>query len=247
MATAITAIIVDDEQDSIGNLNRIIKNEINGVDVIASVNNAKDALEIIIDDQPDLVFLDIKMPVNDGFWLADKLNKIKSNSRIIFTTAYDEYAIEAIKYAAFDFLTKPIVTNLLIASIERYKNKSDTLSLEEKVDRLTTFFNKDKLKFKTQTGFFMVSVTGIMYCVADRNYTNIYTADGRTEIVTTYLKEVKKLLPEKLFIKVNRSTIININYIKYYNHKKKIVTLDDITQEIDIAVSLLGSRRLLKI
>ena len=247
MLKQITAIIVDDEQDAIDSLYRIVSSEIPEINIIATAKSTQVALEIFIDKQPDLIFLDIQMPVNNGFWLAEKVNKIRSSTSIIFVTAYDEYAISAIKHAAFDFLTKPIILQLLKDSIERYKSNNNGSSLDQKLNRLKAFFNKDKLKFNTHNGFLMISPEEIIYCQAERNYCNMFISNGKNELVTIQLGVLEKKILDDSFIKVNRSTIINLNYLEYFNQQEKKVTLRDTIQKYEISVSSSGARKLMKL
>ncbi len=247
MLKQITAIIVDDEQDAIDSLYRIVSSEIPEIVIIATAKSTQVALEIVIDKQPDIIFLDIQMPVNDGFWLAEKINKIRSSTNIIFVTAYDEYAISAIKHAAFDFLTKPIIPQLLKDSIDRYKTSNNGTSLDQKLDSLKTFFNKDKLKFNTNNGFLLISPEEIIYCQADRNYCNVFISNGKNELVTVQLGVLEKKLLEESFVRINRSTIINLEYLEYFNQQEKKVTLRDTIQEYEIEVSSSGVKRLMKL
>ncbi len=247
MLKQITAIIVDDEQDAIDSLYRIVSSEIPEIVIIATAKSTQVALEIVIDKQPDLIFLDIQMPINDGFWLAEKINKIRSSTSIIFVTAYDEYAISAIKHAAFDFLTKPVIPQLLKDSIDRYKTSNNGTSLDQKLDSLKAFFNKDKLKFNTNNGFLLISPEEIIYCQADRNYCNIFISNGKNELVTVQLGVLEKKLLEESFIKINRSTIINLAYLEYFNQQEKKVTLRDTIQEYEIEVSSSGAKKLKKL
>jgi len=231
MSKQITAIIVDDEQDARDGLERQIVDLLPDVNIIAKAENAQNALEIIIDEHPNLVFLDIQMPVNDGFWLANKLNKLKNGTSIIFVTAYDEYAIKAIKYAAFDFLTKPVIPELLKESVERYAANNDNMNLNQKLN----IYN----------GFIMVSPADIVYCEAEKNYCNIYLLNGKKEFVTSQLAEVEKKLAENSFVKISRSAIINLNYLETYNRKTKTVILSVIIQKFELKVSSSGEKRLL--
>ncbi len=247
MPKQITAIIVDDEQDALDSLERIINTEIPEISIVGITKNAQNALEVIINEQPDLVFLDIQMPVNDGFWLADKINKLKLNTCIIFTTAHDEYSIKAIKHAAFDFLTKPIIPQVLRDTVDRYKANSNISPLAQKLENLKAFLNNDKLKFNTYNGFFMVTAGEIIYCQAERNYCNIFLSNGKTKLVTSQLGVIEKKLTEKSFVKVNRSTLINLDYLEDYNRKEKKIIIGDVFQKFEISVSSSGAKRLMGI
>ena len=245
MSKQITAVIVDDEQDARDGLERQIIDLLPNLNIIAKAENAQNALEIIIDEHPDLVFLDIQMPVNDGFWLANKLNKLQNSTSIIFVTAFDEYAIEAIKYAAFDFLTKPVIPELLKESVDRFVANKDNGNLNEKLENLKAFLQQRKIKFNIYNGFIMVSPTDIVYCEAEKNYCNIYLSNGKKEFITSQLGFIEKKLVESSFVKISRSTIINLDYLENYNRKTKTVILSVVVQKFELKVSSSGEKRLL--
>ena len=244
MTDPITAIIVDDERDARDGLESLTNSFLPNVNIIAKSENAQNALEIIIDKHPEIVFLDIQMPVNDGFWLANKLNKLQNDICIIFVTAYDEYAIKAIKYAAFDFLTKPIDTQKLNETVSRYINNKQGYNLKQKLDSLNTFFQQDRIKLNTQYGFVMISVDDIIYCEADKNYCDIYLSNGKTEIVTLQLKEMEEKLDNTSFVKISRSVIINLNFLETFTRKTKTVILSDVLQKYEFKASSSGAKLL---
>ena len=244
MLNSITAIIVDDERDARDGLESLINRFLPKIKIIAKSENAQNALEIIIDQNPEIVFSDIQMPVNDGFWLANKLNKLKNNNCIIFITAYDEYAIKAIKYAAFDFITKPIDTQKLNETVNRYITNKEEYNLKQKADSLKTFFQQDRLKFNTLNGFVMILPEDIIYCEADNNYCNVYLTNGKMEVITLQLKYLEEKLKDKSFIKINKSTLININLLETFNRRTKMVIISDVLQKYEFKASSSGAKLL---
>ena len=246
MINPITAIIVDDESDARDALNRLLKKEIDDITVVATAENAQSALEHIADKKPELIFLDIQMPVNNGFWLADKIGKLNISTTIIFVTAYDEYSIEAIKHAAFDFLTKPVSPEFLKKAIKRFKEEKGTSNLENKLKSLLQYLKKDQLKFNTYNGFFMTSPENIIYCEADGKYCNIFTTDGKTRLVTSNLASVEQKLPAQSFVKINRYAVINTMFIEEYSRKDKALILSNFVQRFDFKVSSSGHKRIIK-
>jgi len=244
MADSIPAIIVDDERDARDGLESLIINFLPNVNIIAKSENAQNALEIIIDKQPEIVFLDIQMPVNDGFWLANKLSKLQTEICIIFVTAYDEYAIKAIKYAAFDFLTKPIDIQQLTETVERYLLRKPRYSLKQKLDNLKVFFQKDRLKLNTSYGFVMIHPNDIVYCEADSNYCNLHLNNGKTEAVTLQLKSMGEILDTELFARINKTIIINKSYLESYFEKTKMVVLSDVLQKYEFKANSSGAKLL---
>jgi len=244
MINPITAIIVDDESDARDALNRLLKKEVDEITVVATAENAQSALEHIADKKPELIFLDIQMPGKNGFWLADKIGKLNLSTTIIFVTAYDKYLIEAIKHAAFDFLTKPVLPELLKKAIERFKEEKGTSNLDGKLKKLSQFLKKDQLKFNTHNGFFMISPENIIYCKAEGNYCNLFTTEGKARLVTSNLDSVGQKLPANSFVKINRSAVINTMFIEEYITKDKILILSDFIQRFELKVSSSGHRKI---
>ena len=242
-----TALIVDDEQDAREGLERLINVDVPEVKVIAKAFNAQSALELIVDKSPDIIFLDIQMPGNDGFWLADKLGNMQIETSIIFVTAYDEYAIEAIKHAAFDFLTKPVIPEELQSSVKRYLTNNKDYNLGNKLKNLQTYLKQQRVRFNHQSGFVFINVNEIIYCRADRNYCEVVLADGKTELLTMQLGSVEKKLDKNNFLRIDRSTLINIDYLDSFDRKTKTVVLSDVIQKHEFRVSSSGARKLRKL
>ncbi len=244
MTDQISAIIVDDEKDARDGLESLINNFIPNVEIISKSENAQNALEIIIDKKPEVVLLDIQMPVNNGFWLADKLNKLQNSICIIFVTAFDEYAIKAIKHAAFDFITKPIDINKLNDSINRYILNKDGYNLNKKIEDLESYFQQDKLKINTQFGFVMILPSNIVYCEGNNNC-DVHLANGKIEVLTSNMKIMEQKLTGTSFIKINKSTIINIDYLDSFDSKTKSVILSDVIQKYEFKANSAGIKKLL--
>ena len=150
MHNQITSIITDDEQDARTGLEILLKTCLPEVEVVAKAENAEQAIGQVIKYKPDIIFLDIKMPGKDGFYVASELEKLGIETTIIFITAYDQYAIDAIKHAAFDFILKPVDPDELVKTISRYKNQKEKESLKSKLEKLAAFLKPSHLKFSTK-------------------------------------------------------------------------------------------------
>jgi len=209
--------------------------------------NAQSGLEAIIDYKPDIVFLDIQMPEKDGFWLADKLRKVGIHPEIIFVTAYDEYAIEAIRHSAFDFIIKPTDPALLKKAVIRFQEKKNNGNNHNKFELLNHFLAREKLKFNSQTGFIMVSPDDIVFCEAEGNYSVLHLSKGKRELVTQQLGVIENRINEYSFTRINRSTIVNLDYLEGYNRNTKKVTLATHLQKFELNVSYTGAKRLKRI
>ncbi len=249
MNTKLTALIVDDEPDALLGLKELIENNLPEFSKIETAENAQNALEKIIDSTPDILFLDIQMPIHDGFWLADKLSKLKINTDIIFVTAYNEYAIEAIRHSAFDFLVKPVDPDELKNAVNRYLQliNGQKNTLKEKVSRLNDFFNRERLKFNSQKGVTFLNADEIIYCEAQHNYTLLHLIDGKQLLITMQLGKTEKILKDKGFLRISRSALINKSFIEMYNRKRRTVILTDTLQKYELKTSFTGSKRLLKL
>jgi two-component system LytT family response regulator len=247
MPATLTSIIVDDEPDAIDAFKQILHSVTPEVSVLAKANNAQTGLELIIDKHPDLLFLDVEMPGHNGFWLAEKLRHFENGTDIIFITAYNEYAMQAFKYAAFDFLTKPIDPENLRNTIERYKTTNNKTVLSHKLDKLTLFLNQKKIRLDTHDGFIMVNPDEIVYCQADGAYSEIFLSNGSREVLTMHLKLLEKKLPPDKFLRINRSTTIHLDYLSRFNRKEKTVTLENLIQRYELKVSGSGAKKLKEI
>jgi len=242
-----TAIIVDDEQIAREGLELLIKNELSNIDVIAKAENAQNALEIILDKQPELIFLDIHMPINNGFWLVEKLIRLKIQTNIIFITAYDDLAVKAVEYASLDLLNKPINIDELKATVANYQQRKGSLDIKQNLKKLLSFLLRNHIKLDTQFGFLRVSVEEIVYFETENDFCRIYLSDGRTENVIVKLHELKNKLSKKTLIKINRTTIINTEFIDYFNKKKRVVVLFDTIQKYELKTDSAGAKRLLEL
>lgn len=209
----IRSLIIDDEKRSRDVLSELLLKvpDIKNLDVAADVD---EGLEKVIHYKPDLIFLDIEMPVKSGFDLVRAISDLTEKPDIIFITAYDKYAIEAFKYAAFDYLLKPIGLDVLVETINRLKKKKLNSTYSNRVDKLFTYLrNKERIKFNLRTGLLIIDPGDLIFCEADGNYTHLVLADGKSEMVSFNLGLVEKELEGKGFFRLNRSVLVNIDHI----------------------------------
>jgi two-component system LytT family response regulator len=216
---SIKAIIIDDEVNNIENLQIIIKEYCTGVDVVANAQNVDAALELIIQHNPDLVFLDIQMPGKSGFDLLTALPKI--NFEIIFITAYDKYGIRAIKFSALDYLLKPINIDEFKAAIAKAKEKIEVKKQNLNIENLLQYLksgNREvpKIALPTLKEIMYVRVTDIIRCEAANSYTTFHLQNNEQVLVCKTLKEFAELLKPHNFIRTHQSHLVNINTIKSY-------------------------------
>lgn len=216
----INAIIVDDETKSREILQELLTRYCPDVRVIGTADSIKPAEELINAMKPDLVFLDVEMPFGNGFDLLEKFEKI--NFEIVFITAYDHYALKAIKFSALDYLLKPVdiddLENALSKVDEKLKNKKGDISQQVQTF-LSSIKSKDKTKkigIPSSDGIAFVNVADIVRCESDVNYTNIYFKDKTKITVPKTLKEYEDMLTDYNFFRVHNSTLINMDHVKQY-------------------------------
>ena len=224
----IKAIIVEDEENSRITLANMLTNFCEGVEVLAQANSVKTALPLIREHQPDLVFLDIEMPEDNGFKLFDYLPSL--NFETIFTTAYNQYAVKAFRVSAIDYLLKPIDLHDLRAAITKVKEikKGQSPASQSRIDTLRENLNgqMNKLALPIQDGFLFIELKNIIYCEAQGNYTAFYLRGNDKILISKTLKIYTDLLIEFDFFRLNRSHLINLKHVRNYGRQKNpVITL----------------------
>ena len=229
----LTAIIVDDEQDSITTLKWELENFADKITVINSFQDPIKAIAAIKKEQPNILFLDIQMPQINGF---DLLKKVQGNfDSIIFITAFDEFAIKAFNVSAIDYILKPIETDSLkkcITKLEKFYSKN---SLQNQFELLFAKLHKnknlDKIALPTTEGLEFVKPSQILYCKSDNNYTTVFMQNNKKIVVSKTLKEIENNLENQQFFRVHHSYLINLNFLdKYYRGKSAYIILENGTQ-----------------
>jgi two-component system, LytTR family, response regulator len=215
----IKAILVDDEENSLSSLKEKLLSHCPQVSIIALCNNAAKGIEAIDNLKPDIVFLDIEMPVMNGFIMLQQLTY--KNFELIFTTAYDHYAIKAIRYSALDYLVKPIEIEDLKAAVNKaeekrnrsYPNPQIELLVEQLINKKNAF---NRIAIPTTEGLQFIKVEDIIYLEASVNYTYIFTGEKKKYIVSRTLKDFEDMLPDEIFLRIHNSYIINKNFVEKY-------------------------------
>jgi two-component system LytT family response regulator len=215
----IKAVIVDDERKSRESLKILLEDFCENVDVVGLASTVEEAIGQVGLNNPDVVFLDIQMNQETGF---DFLNKItRKNFEVIFTTAYDEYALDAIKFSALDYLLKPINIDQLKAALQKVEEKHSKDNLGDKLELLLQNIKSEsaenfKLVLPTNDGLTFISFKDILYCEASSNYTIFNMRNGRNHVVSKTLKEYEDLLTYYHFYRIHNSYVINLREIKKY-------------------------------
>lgn len=214
---SINAIIIDDEQLSIDVLEWEIQGLSHQIEIIGKSTDPKEGIKLIQELRPDVLFLDIEMPGMTGLEMLSKLETIDFN--IIFTTAYDHYALDAIKNEALDYLLKPIQKEDLERAVLRHLSKSqDDIGL-----KIESIFNKimhddqgENIVIPTAEGLEFIKVDDILRCESSSNYTYIYMRNGGKMLVSKTLKDVEAMIQSEHFQRIHKSHLINFNCIKRY-------------------------------
>ncbi|MDY6800990.1 MAG: LytTR family DNA-binding domain-containing protein [Bacteroidota bacterium] len=215
-----TCIIIDDEKNAREALEKIIQRYFNSqLQIVFMADSVKEGVFTINKYRPDIVFLDIEMPEENGFKLFDYFDIY--NFEVIFTTAYKQYAIDAIKFAALDYLLKPInyidLREVLTRLEKKHKQSSNTEQIEAFLSTFSDNGNFNKIALPTLDGFQLEKVNNIVYCQAEESYTKIFTNRNEAILVARNLKNIEEMLPEELFFRIHKSHLVNMNYIKSYS------------------------------
>jgi len=213
----IKAVLVDDEVHCLDTLSILLKDHCPQVQVMQECRSATQALEAINIHHPDVVFLDVEMPMMNGFDMLERLKQIPF--AVVFTTGYDQYAIRAIHVSALDYLLKPIDPPDLIAAVSKihaHKQLPSQQQLRLLLDRMT-YQQRNRVAVPTFEGFEMIAADAIVHCKADDNYTHFFLKNNRSIIACRTLKQVEDmLLAFPFFIRVHNSHVVNLNEVTRY-------------------------------
>jgi two-component system LytT family response regulator len=212
----IKAIIIDDESNNQELISNLLKNYAENIQVVAVANSVETAYAAIMEHHPDLIFLDIQMPDGTGFDLLKKFEKI--NFKIIFVTAHQEFAIEAFKYSALDYLLKPLSPTNLIEAVKKVEESMSSEDLNLKLKILLSNIaepikNKKKIVLKTMERIYSVDIDDIIRLESDGGYTKVYLLDGKRIMVSRTMKEFDDLLMDAGFLRVHHSHLVNMNHL----------------------------------
>ena len=223
------SVIVDDEPKAIQSLSWELSNYSDQIKVIATFNNPEKALLYLAENNIDCLFLDIEMPTMDGFQF---LNKLKSRDfAVVITTAYNEYAIKALKKDALDYLLKPIDSDDLeetIAKVKKHRSRAlDSNKIEKVLLRFNEKLNTKKIAINTDGKLIFLETKEILYIVSDGNYSTFHTTNNKKIVVTKKLKEINTLLPNEIFFRVHNSYIINLTKVKEFFKTDSYVIIEN--------------------
>ena len=213
----ITSLIIDDEANSQENILILLNKYCPQVSVVGIGSNIETAEKLILEHNPQLVFLDIQLGGTTAFTLLEKLKSI--NFEIIFITAYNDFAVRAFNFAALDYLLKPVDISKLIKAVDNAVAKIGTSSIYDSMEVMMQqlkHFNRtqQKIGLATSAGYEMVYINEIMYCMASGSYTDFYFQSGEKLTVSKNLKYYENLLQDYDFLRSHNTALVNLFYIK---------------------------------
>ena len=221
----IKAVVIEDEQKSRDVLLHLLKKNCPDVNLIGVAVNVKEGIETVRLLKPDLIFLDITMPDGSGFDVIERLCPEGTDScelkfDIIFTTAFEKFAIKAIKYSALDYLLKPIDSEELKAAVKKVLHRRNNFH-KQNVSSLLEYIKQGdeqftKITLPTGNAYEVVPIKDIVRCEANDNYTNVYLVGGKKHLVSGTLKHYEEQLPAKDFVRIHHSHLINLTHIVSY-------------------------------
>ncbi len=243
MNLPIKAAIVDDDayihwqlKEKLGQLPMAVK-------VVAACEDALEAVAMLQEHQPDLLFLDIHMPGMSGFELLQRLPE--RHFQVVFITSHNEYAIQAIRYSALDYLLKPIQADELQAAVERYTSGRAgggmNVRLQNLAHNLANEHENFTLLIPTRVGEKSIPVKSIVYCKADSNYTHFFMSDRSRFTASKTLKEIAHTLTQQQFVRIHKSFLVNKSYVQAVEHAG-FVRLNDNTR-LEVSRRRMGAVR----
>ncbi|QHT70761.1 response regulator transcription factor [Rhodocytophaga rosea] len=226
----IKAILIDDETHCRETLSIQLEEYCPQVKLLAQCSSAREGLQAIAHHQPDVIFLDVEMPLMNGFEMLGQLPSI--DFELIFTTGYDAYAIKAIRFSALDYLLKPIDKDELIKAVGKVSSRYPS-QLSQQLDILLEKLSSkpvalQKIALPTLEGYELLPIVTIIRCESDSNYTYVYHKNGKKIIVSRSLKEIEELLEGHGFLRIHHSHLINLNeIIRYVRGEGGYVVMSD--------------------
>lgn len=226
-------VIVDDEPNCISLLQLQLKKYCPQINTVTTYSSPVEALEELAIVKPDLLFLDIDMPVMNGFEFLEKLMPLTFN--VIFITAYNQFALKAFRVNALDYLVKPVANNELLEAVAKAEKNIKPTDLQiNLMQRQLRGEKVNKIAVSTQSGISFIDLNEILLAEASNNYTKLLLTDGNNFIISKILKDVQTVLEASHFFRVHRQYIINLNYVKHFNRNDCLITMNN-KMEIPVA------------
>jgi two-component system LytT family response regulator len=210
-------VIVEDEVHSREALKSLLTEFCEDVEIVGMASDVETAVSLLKQTTPDLLFLDVELQTGTGFDVLDQLDEV--NFEIVFTTAFEQYAVKAIKLSSLDYLLKPIDIEELQQAVEKGRAKKDEVVQKQKLETLMSNLGSSgnkKICLATSDGIEFINIQDIVYCEANGSYTNFYLTNGATILVSKNLKEYETILTDQKFMRVHNSYLINLAEVKKF-------------------------------
>lgn len=232
----VRVMIVDDEEGARESLSNLLEKFVDGVRIVAKSDSIASAMEKIKKYSPELVFLDIEMPFGSGFELLERMKPIDFN--IVFVTAYDHYALKAIKFSALDYLLKPVDIEDLKKAIQKHRNTKKappTENYDNLIENLKSEAQDKKIAIPDSNGITFITINEIIRCESDGNYTRIFLSSGKKVLASKTLGEYENMLEGDGFFRVHRGHLVNMSHIhKYLKSEGGVIEMNDGTR-VDVS------------
>lgn len=236
----IKSIIIDDEENARSNLKLILEEYCPTIEIVGEADSAKEARDLITTHQPDLLFLDINMPGEDGFELLESIEN--KNFSVIFITAHNQFALKALKAGAIDYIEKPIDIEDLQQAVSKVSvNDNNASGIDYNMLRNILNENKnagtsDIIAVPTLSGYEIIRIEDIIHLEADESYTKIFLTSGKKTTSSMTIAKYEKVLNDDIFFRVHKSHIINTRYhLKEFNRHEGNVAIMDNGEAIPVA------------
>lgn len=210
----IKAVIVDDEVLAITSLSILIEEHFKQIEIVGRAGSVSQGIELVEEHQPDILFLDIEMPSGSGFELVEKTSYLKY--KLIFTTAYNDYAVKAFKVNAIDYLLKPIDEIELIKAVQKVLDQKAENTRQVDFGKILNGMENQRISIPTKEGYDLIDCNELVRVESDSNYTWFHFTNKNKTLVSKTLKEVEKQLERFNFIRVHNSHVVNPKYIIRY-------------------------------
>lgn len=234
----LSAVIIDDEEGNRNRLKVLLEEQFAGISVLGVAADGFDGIELIRTAKPDFILLDIEMPKMNGFQMLEAYGEFDFD--VVFVTAYNQYAIKAIKFSAFDFLVKPVDVEELKATIERlqirHSKKDSLIKNRQLMDNLLQPDKKiSRITLHSNDGVHIIPIADIIFLEADGQYTHFYLKGGGKKISSLNLMEYEELLSEQGFFRAHRSFLINLKEVRKYNRSEGGSATMSNGQQVDVS------------
>ena len=227
MDEVLKILLVDDEPEARELLKFMLLAD-KGVSVVGVAATVDEALKLMYKEHPHLVLLDIQMPEKDGFHFIEQVEQSGEDPGIIFVTAYEHYAIQAIRNSVFDYILKPVHQEELNSAIERFRQherKEHEQNYQLLLETLRANVSS-RVKLNTRSGYVLIDPSEVVYCKADGNYTHIQLSRGNSEIITQNLGAIEDIFKGNTFFRASRSYLLNLRYLSRVERKNNNCILE---------------------